>query len=225
MTVNNETGVIQPISQIADLCAEHNVVFHTDAAQAIGKEHIDLKATPISMLSLTGHKFYGPKGIGAMFIRKEFQDKLKPLISGGGQEKGIRSGTLTPFLLSGLGKACELAGSEYENDTQWVSNLKSQFWNKLTSQISGVSINGDLQHRYQGNLNIAIEGVKSRLLIQDCKEVAMSAGAACLSDEVASDEGEPSYVLTALGIDKKTAFESVRFSFGRFTTEEEVDLA
>lgn len=226
MTVNNEIGVIQPIKEIGEICKENGVYFHTDAAQAIGKYKIDVQDMNIDMLSLTAHKFYGPKGIGAFYISDELQSKLTPLISGGGQEKGIRSGTLSPFMLSGIGKACELANSEFESDTLWTSELKTYFY-KTLKNIGGIHLNGDPDLRYQGNLNISIEGVFSAKLIDECKEVAMSSGAACLSDDLLDEEsiGSPSYVLTAIGLPKKLALSSVRFSFGRFTTREEVELA
>lgn len=203
------------------------MLFHTDAAQAMGKVKIDVNECHLDMLSLTGHKFYGPKGIGAFYINDSLQQKLKPLISGGGQEKAIRSGTLTPFLLSGLGKAWELAISEFDKDKQLVSSLAKHFHKTLKERVGGIHLNGDPIQRYQGNLNLAIEGVPSAQLIDQCKEVAMSSGAACLNDECMDDEdvGDPSYVLTAIGVPRDLAFSSVRFSFGRFTTKEEVDLA
>ncbi|CAI2371538.1 unnamed protein product [Moneuplotes crassus] len=227
MAVNNEIGVIHSLKEIGALCKEHGAYFHTDAAQGIGKARINVTDMNIDMLSLTGHKFYGPKGIGALYISQELQGKLKPLMSGGGQEKGIRSGTLTPFLLSGLGKACQLATSEFDRDKEWVSSLQSYFFKTLSDKVEGIHLNGDPDHRYQGNLNIAIEGVYSSRLISDCTQVAMSSGAACLNDDLLDecDLGAPSYVLSALQIPKTLALSSVRFSFGRFTTKEEVEAA
>ena len=224
MTVNNEIGVVQPIKQIGELWKEKGAAFHTDAAQAMAKIEIDVDDMNIDLLSMTGHKFYGPKGIGALFIRDKFKNKLKPLISGGGQEKGIRSGTLTPFLLAGLGKSCELSITEYENDKQWVTSLSSQFFNTISKNVKGITLNGDKDQRYKGNVNISIKNVPSARLIAECKEVSMSSGAAWLVDD--PKEGpEPSYVIKALGLEKELGLCCIRFSFGRFTTLDEVDLA
>ena len=225
MTVNNEIGVIQPIKEIGQIWKEKGVVFHTDAAQAMAKVKIDVNDMNIDLLSLTGHKFYGPKGIGALFIRDQFKSKLKPLISGGGQEKGIRSGTLTPFLLAGIGKTWELSITEFEQDKKWVSKLSQYFLKILTENIKGITLNGDKEHRYKGNVNISIKNVTSAKLIAEWKEVSMSSGAAWLVDDPQKGGPEPSYVIKSLGIERELALWCVRFSFGRFTTIDEIDLA
>lgn len=220
MFCNNEIGVIQPITEIGKICRENKVFFHTDAAQAVGKIPLNVDDMNIDLISISGHKLYGPKGVGAMYIRRKPRVRMEPLISGGGQERGLRSGTLPPHLVIGLGEACSLAEKEMENDHKWVSHLTNKFKDKMMSNLSHVVLNGHPDFRYFGNLNLSFAGVEGESLLMAMKEVAISSGSACTSASL-----EPSYVLRALGCDEDMAHTSMRFGFGRFTTEEEVDYA
>eukprot|EP00899_Mesostigma_viride_P006818 jgi/Mesvir1/16137/Mv08413-RA.1 len=220
MTVNNEIGVIQPIEEIGRICRKHKVFFHTDAAQAVGKIPLDVDKSNIDVMSISGHKIYGPKGIGAIYVRRRPRVRLTPLISGGGQERGLRSGTVPAPLAVGLGKACEVAMQEMASDTAHVTALAARLYDGITAQLQGVVLNGSKEHRYAGNVNLSFSCVEGESLLMGLKEVAVSSGSACTSASL-----EPSYVLRALGVDEEMAHTSIRFGLGRFTTAAEVDMA
>lgn len=220
MMVNNEIGVKQPIAELGRICRERKIFFHTDAAQAVGKIPIDVDAMNIDMLSISGHKVYGPKGIGALYVRRRPRVRLEPLISGGGQERGLRSGTLPTPLVVGLGEACRVAAEELEADSAHVSRLAKRLMDGITSKIPHVVLNGDAEARYPGCLNLSFSYVEGEGLLMGLKEVAVSSGSACTSASL-----EPSYVLRALGVEEDMAHTSIRFGIGRFTTEAEVDHA
>lgn len=220
MTANNEIGVIQPINEIGLICHQKNVIFHTDSAQAIGKIPLDVQKMNIDLMSLTAHKIYGIKGIGALYVRRRNPKvKLASQIQGGGQEKGFRSGTLNTPNIVGFGKALELALGELEIENQREQKLRNYLWEKL-SQLEGIHLNGDLNQRLAGNLNISIEGVSgSALLLALQPIVALSSGSAC-----ASGSTKPSHVLMALGHSEKLARASLRFGIGRFNTQAEINI-
>ena len=220
MAVNNEIGVIQPLAQIGEICRRHKVFFHSDAAQALGKVPLVVGPLKVDLMSLSAHKVYGPKGIGALYIRQKSRVHLEPLLSGGGQESGIRSGTLAPALCVGFGEACALAAEEMPEESVRVSTLSRHFYDELEDLLDGVRLNGHETRRYPGNINLSFEGVDGDLLIAELRNLAVSSGAACAS---ASDE--PSYVLAALGLSEPLIKSSIRFGIGRFTTSEEVDFA
>lgn len=220
MAVNNEMGVIQPLAEIGKICRQHNVFFHTDAAQAVGKIPLDVEAMNIDLLSLSGHKLYGPKGIGALYVRRKPRVRLKALIHGGGQERGMRSGTLPTPLCVGLGYACELAQQEMaqENDRLW--GLHNRLKHKLFEALPDIYLNGHAQARIPGNLNISFAYVEGEGLMMGVRMLAVSSGSACTSASL-----EPSYVLRALGVGDELAHTSLRMGLGRFTTEADVDFA
>jgi cysteine desulfurase len=218
MFVHNEIGVIQDMAEIGRICRKKKVHFHTDAAQAVGKVPIDVTKMNIDLMSISGHKLYGPKGIGAIYLRRRPRVRVRSPISGGGQERGVRSGTLASPLIVGLGEACELASREMSRDHQHVTALGERLWAKLTAKLSHINVNGDRERRYPGNLNISFECVEGESLLMGMDSVAVSSGSACTSASL-----EPSYVLRALGVDAETAHTSIRFGFGRFTTEAEID--
>lgn len=220
MAVNNEIGVVQPMEEIGRICKEKKVFFHTDAAQALGKIPIDVEKMNISLMSLSGHKIYGPKGIGALYMRRRPRVRVEPQMNGGGQERGIRSGTVPTPLAVGMGAACELAGKEMEYDEKRVTVLKDRLLNGIRSKLEGVIVNGSEEKRYPGNLNLSFAYVEGESLLMGLKEVAVSSGSACTSASL-----EPSYVLRALGVDEDMAHTSIRFGIGRFTTEAEIDKA
>lgn len=220
MAVNNEIGVIQPLAEIGKICREKGVFFHSDSAQAFGKIPLDVKAMNIDLMSISGHKIYAPKGIGALYIGRKPRVRLEPLINGGGQERGFRSGTLPTPLIVGLGKAAELSYNEMEKDYQHVKYLSDKFYKAITDKIPDVHLNGDAEHRYPGNLNLSFAYVEGESLIIAIKELAVSSGSACTSSSL-----EPSYVLRSMGVDEDLAHTSIRFGIGRFTTEEEIDMA
>ena len=219
MAVNNEIGVIQPLAEIGQLCHEKKVLFHTDAAQAIGKIKIDVEAMHIDLLSISGHKLYGPKGIGALYARRKPRVRLKALISGGGQERGMRAGTLPTPLCVGLGKACLLAEQEREDEEQRLWKMHHKLHQGIVSQLTEVYLNGDPEKRIPGNLNLSFAYVEGESLIMGMKELSVSSGSACTSSSL-----EPSYILRALGVTEDLAHTSIRFGLGRFTTEEEIDF-
>lgn len=219
MTVNNEIGIIQPIEEIGRLCRERNVLFHTDAAQAVGKIPIDVNKQNIDLLSLSGHKIYGPKGVGALYVRRKPRVRLDPLQSGGGQERGIRSGTVPTQLAVGLGAACEVSGEEMEEDLQHVTRLSNRLIERIQKSVPHVVRNGEPAHSYPGCINISFAYIEGESLLMALKDVALSSGSACTSASL-----EPSYVLHALGADDELAHSSIRFGIGRFTTEEEIDF-
>ena len=219
--VHNEIGVIQPIETLGRICQKKNIFFHTDAAQAFGKVPIDVNKMNIDLMSISGHKIYGPKGVGALYVRKRHpRVRLSALLSGGGQERGFRSGTLPVQLVVGLGKAAEIAGKEMEMDYKHVDSLNKRLLKKLQMNLSDIYVNGDLTRRYPGNLNLSFAYVEGESLLMAIKELAVSSGSACTSASL-----EPSYVLHALGIREDLAHTSLRIGIGRFTTEEEVDYA
>lgn len=220
MAVNNEIGVIQPLAEIGKLCREKGAFFHTDAAQAFGKIPLDVEAMNIDLMSISGHKIYGPKGIGALFVRRRPRVRLAPIFHGGGQERGFRSGTLPTPLVVGLGKAAEIAGKEMESETARLKKLSDRLKGGIMKAIPETFLNGDETNRIPGNLNISFAYVEGESMLMAIRELAVSSGSACTSASL-----EPSYVLRALGIGDELAHTSIRFGLGRFTTEEEIDRA
>jgi len=219
MTVNNEIGVLQPVDEIGRLCRSKKVFFHTDAAQSVGKLPTDVNKSKIDLMSISGHKIYGPKGIGALYVRRKPRVRIEPIQSGGGQERNIRSGTLPTFLTVGLGEACELSAQEMQFDLEHVTRLAKRFTDRVTSELDYVVVNGDADQRYPGCVNISYAYVEGESLLMALKNVAISSGSACTSASL-----EPSYVLRAIGADEDLAHSSIRYGIGRFTTEEEVDF-
>ncbi|MGB3263059.1 MAG: IscS subfamily cysteine desulfurase [Microcoleus sp.] len=219
MTANNEIGVIQPIAEIAAICRGNDILFHTDAAQAIGKIPLDVQDTNIDLMSLTAHKIYGPKGIGALYVRRNKpRVQLAPQMHGGGHERGMRSGTLYPPQIVGFAKAVELAVAEMESETERVVNLRQRLWENL-SELGDVFLNGHATKRLPGNLNISVGGVDGQALILGLQPAAaVSSGSACTSAKIA-----PSHVLAAIGRSDKLAYASIRFGIGRFNTAAEID--
>jgi len=220
MAVNNEIGVIQPLKEIGAICREYGAFFHSDIAQAYGKIPIDVNECNIDLASISGHKIYGPKGVGALYVRRKPRVRLTPLINGGGQERGLRSGTLPTPLIVGLGKAAEIAASEMDKDYQHVKFLFDYFLGNITAKIPEVYLNGSKERRFPGNLNLSFAYVEGESMILAIKDIAVSSGSACTSSSL-----EPSYVLRALGVDVEMAHTSIRFGMGRFTTKQEVDYA
>ncbi|MEJ6482916.1 IscS subfamily cysteine desulfurase [Nostoc punctiforme UO1] len=220
MAANNEIGVLQPIAEIGELCHAYNIIFHTDAAQAIGKTPLDVQAMKIDLMSLTAHKVFGPKGIGALYVRRrDPRVQLAPQQHGGGHERGMRSGTLYTPQIVGFGKAVEIALAEQATETKRLTQLRQSLWSQL-SQLEGIHLNGHPQQRLAGNLNISVEGVDGAALLLGLQPVmAVSSGSACSSASTA-----PSSVLTALGNPQQLAYASVRFGIGRFNTQEEIDI-
>ncbi|MDP2193446.1 MAG: IscS subfamily cysteine desulfurase [Alphaproteobacteria bacterium] len=220
MAVNNEIGVIQPLAEIGALCRKHGVFFHTDAAQAVIKMHLDVNAMNIDLLSISGHKMYGPKGIGALYVRRKPRVRLKAIIHGGGQERGMRSGTLSPALCVGLGEAARIGMEDMAKDHAHISYLSQKLWNGLKENLDDIYLNGDEDQRYAGNLNVSFAYVEGEGMMMGIKNLAVSSGSACTSASL-----EPSYVLSALGVSEELAHTSIRFGIGRFTTEEDIDHA
>ena len=220
MAVNNEVGVIQPLKEIGQICRDKGVFFHTDAAQAVGKIPLDVKEMNIDLLSLSGHKLYGPKGIGALYVSRKPRVRLVPLINGGGQERGLRSGTLSPALCVGLGEACALAEKEMPDEQKRLKGYRDFFYDRLKEELSEIYLNGDFDARIPGNLNISFAYVEGEGLMMGIHDLAVSSGSACTSASL-----EPSYVLHALGVDDDLAHTSLRIGFGRFTTFEDVQYA
>ena len=219
MAANNEIGVLQPLAEIGEICRHHQVLFHSDAAQAIGKIPLDVQAMKIDLMSLTAHKIYGPKGIGALYVcRRNPRVHLAPQIQGGGQERGMRSGTLYTPQIVGFAKAVELALDVQESESQYLLQLRDYLWTEL-SRLPGIHLNGHPTQRLSGNLNISVEGVDGSALLLGLQPVmAVSSGSACSSTTVA-----PSHVLLALGHPESLAYASVRFGIGRFNTVEEIE--
>jgi cysteine desulfurase len=220
MFVNNEIGVIQPIAEIGEICRKYGAFFHSDIAQAYGKIPIDVNECNIDLASISAHKIYGPKGIGALYVRKRPRVRLSPIINGGGQERNMRSGTLPTPLIVGFGKASELAQSEMDKDYKHVKMLADRFITQITQEIPEVYLNGDINHRYPGNINLSFSYVEGESMILAIKDLAVSSGSACTSSSL-----EPSYVLRAMGVSEDMAHTSIRFGIGRFTTQEEIDYA
>ncbi len=220
MAVNNEVGVIQPLAEIGKLCREKGVLFHTDAAQGFGKIPLDVEAMCIDLMSISGHKIYGPKGIGALYVRRRPRVRLEPLFSGGGQERGIRSGTVPTPLAVGLGEAAAIAKAEMGKDAEHVRRHYNRFLKEILDGIPDVFLNGDREARWPGNVNLSFAYVEGESMIMAIKDLAVSSGSACTSASL-----EPSYVLRSLGVGEELAHTSIRFGFGRFTTDEEIDYA
>ncbi|KAF7728309.1 cysteine desulfurase [Apophysomyces ossiformis] len=219
MSVNNEIGVIQPIAEIGKICRSKKVFFHTDAAQAVGKLPIDVNEMNVDLLSISGHKLYGPKGIGAIYVRRRPRVRLDAIQSGGGQERGIRSGTVPTPLAVGLGAACQVAAEEMKYDHERIARLSKRLVDGITAKVEHVTRNGDPEQCYPGCVNLSFAYVEGESLLMALKDIALSSGSACTSASL-----EPSYVLRALGADDEMAHSSIRFGIGRFTTEEEVDF-
>jgi cysteine desulfurase len=217
MAVNNEIGVLQDLAAIGRIAHAKGALFHTDAAQAYGKISLDVGAQAIDLMSISGHKLYAPKGIGALYVRRRPRVRLEPLFSGGGQERGLRSGTIAPALTVGLGAAAAIAGQEMAAEAVRLADLATLFFGRLDQALDGIALNGDRRHRFPGNLNLAFAGAVATEIMAAAPELALSVGSACTSAAV-----EPSYVLSALGLDERTAAASLRIGFGRFTTEAEV---
>ncbi|WP_296948188.1 IscS subfamily cysteine desulfurase [uncultured Massilia sp.] len=219
MFVNNEIGVIQPIKEIGELCRKKGVIFHCDAAQATGKVHIDLNDLKVDLMTFTAHKTYGPKGIGALYVRRKPRVRLEAQMHGGGHERGLRSGTLPTHQIVGMGEAFRIAREEMDSELAKVKALRDRLAKGLL-EIEEVYINGDMDHRVPHNLNVSFNFVEGESLIMAVKDLAVSSGSACTSASL-----EPSYVLRALGRSDELAHSSIRFTIGRFTTEEDIDFA
>jgi cysteine desulfurase len=220
LAVHNEIGVIQPLKAIGRICRDKGVFFHSDIAQAYGKVPVDVEEFNIDLASISSHKIYGPKGIGALYLRKKPRVRLHPIINGGGQERGLRSGTVPTPLAVGFGKAAEIAYQEMSDEYTRIKSLYKKFINKICSAVEEVYLNGDQEQRYPGNVNLSFAYVEGESMILAIKDLAVSSGSACTSASL-----EPSYVLRALGLDDELAHTSIRFGIGRFTTEEEIDYA
>ncbi|HEY8026046.1 MAG TPA: IscS subfamily cysteine desulfurase [Burkholderiaceae bacterium] len=218
MLVNNEIGVIQPIDEIGELCRSKGIIFHCDAAQATGKVHIDLEKTKVDLMTFTAHKTYGPKGIGALYVRRKPRVRIEAQMHGGGHERGLRSGTLPTHQIVGMGEAFRIAKEEMDEELVRILKLRDRLAKGL-QDMEEVYINGDLEHRVPHNLNVSFNYVEGESLIMAIKDLAVSSGSACTSASL-----EPSYVLRALGRSDELAHSSIRFTFGRFTTEEDIDF-
>jgi cysteine desulfurase len=220
LAAHNEIGVIQPLAEIGALCRARGVLFHTDAAQAAGKIPLDVEAMHIDLMSISGHKLYGPKGIGVLYVRRRPRVRLLPLIDGGGQERGLRSGTLPTPLCVGLGRAASIAAQEMPDEALRLRQLRDRLHQGLSRRVSGLTLNGDAERRLPGNLNLSFPGIEAPSLIEACPAIAISTGSACTSAKV-----EPSYVLRALGLPDPVANSAIRIGIGRFNTAAEVDFA
>jgi cysteine desulfurase len=220
MAANNEIGVLQPLQEIGRLCREKRVLFHTDAAQAVGKVPLDVGAANVDLLSLSGHKLYGPKGIGALYVRRRPRARIVPLMDGGGQERTLRSGTVAAPLVVGLGEACRIAGEEMTAEAERLRALRKRLWDGLRGYLPDAYVNGSWDARLPGNLNVTVPGLDAETLIAESPGVAYSTASACSSTSV-----EPSYVLSALGLSDRDAAASIRLGLGRTTTEDEIDRA
>ncbi|SOZ50062.1 cysteine desulfurase (tRNA sulfurtransferase), PLP-dependent [Cupriavidus taiwanensis] len=217
MLVNNEIGVIQDVEQIGEICREKGIIFHCDAAQATGKVAIDLNKLKCDLMSFSAHKTYGPKGVGALYVRRKPRVRIEAQMHGGGHERGMRSGTLATHQIVGMGEAFRIAREEMATENERIRMLRDRLWNGL-SDMEEVYLNGDLEHRVPHNLNVSFNFVEGESLIMAIKDVAVSSGSACTSASL-----EPSYVLRALGRNDELAHSSIRFTVGRFTTEQEID--
>ena len=217
MHVNNEIGVIQDIAAIGEICRERKIIYHVDAAQSAGKIPIDMEQLKVDLMSFSAHKIYGPKGIGALYVRRKPRVRLEAQMHGGGHERGLRSGTLATHQIVGMGEAFRIALAEMATEEARILALRNRLWNGL-NDMEEVYLNGDMDHRVPGNLNVSFNFVEGESLIMALKDMAVSSGSACTSSSL-----EPSYVLRALGRNDELAHSSIRFTIGRFTTEEEVD--
>jgi cysteine desulfurase len=219
MAANNETGVLQPLEEISKLCRERGVLFHSDAVQALGKVPVNVEKMNLDLVSITGHKLYGPKGCGALYVRRNNpRVQISAMIDGGGHEHGMRSGTLNVPGIVGLGKACEIAQQEMAEESRRLARLRDRLRDKLTAELDEVFINGSVEHRLPGNLNMSFRYAEGESLLVGINDIAVSSGAACTSASL-----EPSYVLKALGLDDELAHSTIRFGIGRFNTEAEID--
>jgi len=219
MMVNNEIGVIQPIAAIGEICRKRGVIFHCDAVQAAGKLPIDLATLKVDLMTISAHKMYGPKGIGALYVRRKPRVRIEPQIHGGGHERGFRSGTLATHQIAGFGEAAHIAKLEMATDNERIRSLRDRLWTGI-SAMEEVVVNGDMAQRIPGNLNVSFNYVEGESLIMAIKDIAVSSGSACTSASL-----EPSYVLRALGRSDELAHSSIRFTLGKYTTEEEIDYA
>ena len=219
MHVNNETGVVQDIAAFGELCRERDILFHVDATQSVGKLPIDLSQLPVDLMSFSAHKLYGPKGIGALYVRRKPRVQIAAQIHGGGHERGMRSGTLPVHQIVGMGESYRIAAEERETEMARLQALRDRLWQGI-SGLPDVTLNGDPHQRAPNILNISFADVEGESLIMALKDLALSSGSACTSASL-----EPSYVLRALGVSEELAHSSLRFSLGRFTTEEEIDYA
>jgi cysteine desulfurase len=221
MFANNEIGTVEPIEEIGKICAEMNVLFHTDAAQALGKIPIDVQKMNIDLMSMSAHKLYGPKGVGALLIKKKMPKiKIVPIIDGGGHENGLRSGTLNVPGIVGFGKACEIAKNEMKEESERLRKLRDKLQNEIMSKLNDVYLNGHPEKRLPNNLNLSFDGVESEAIMMGMKEIAVSSGSACSSTSI-----EKSHVLKAIGLNDDLIAGAIRFGLGRFNTEEEIDYA
>lgn len=220
MAVNNEIGVIQDIAAIGEMCRRHGVLYHCDATQAVGKMDLDTEKLKIDLMSLSGHKVYGPKGIGALYVRRKPRVRIEPQIHGGGHERGMRSGTLPTHQIVGMGEAYRLARLEQAEEIKRIAALRDRLKNGIEKNIPEIVINGDMEHRVCSNLNVSFNFIEGESLMMAVKDLAVSSGSACTSASL-----EPSYVLKSLGRSDELAHSSIRFTLGRFTTEEEIDFA
>ena len=218
MHVNNEIGVIQDIAAIGEICRERKIIFHVDAAQSAGKIAIDMQELKVDLMSFSAHKIYGPKGIGALYVRRKPRVRLEAQMHGGGHERGLRSGTLATHQIVGMGEAFHLAGEEMQEENARLLKLRNRLYNGF-KDVEEVYVNGDLEHRVAGNLNISFNFVEGESLIMALKDLAVSSGSACTSSSL-----EPSYVLRAIGRNDELAHSSIRFTIGRFTTQDEIDF-
>lgn len=220
MAVNNEIGVIQDIAAIGEMCRRHGVLYHCDATQAVGKMDLDTEKLKIDLMSLSGHKVYGPKGIGALYVRRKPRVRIEPQIHGGGHERGMRSGTLPTHQIVGMGEAYRLARLEQAEEIKRIAALRDRLKDGIEKNIPEIVINGDMEHRVCSNLNVSFNFIEGESLMMAVKDLAVSSGSACTSASL-----EPSYVLKSLGRSDELAHSSIRFTLGRFTTEEEIDFA
>ena len=220
LAAHNEIGVLQPLAEIGALCRARGALLHTDAAQAAGKVPLDVEAMKIDLMSISGHKMYGPKGVGVLYVRRRPRVRLVPLFDGGGQERGVRSGTLATPLCVGLGRAAEIAAAEMAGEAERLSGLRERLRQNIARRIPGTRLNGDAEQRLPGNLNFSFPGILAPDLLEACPSLALSTGSACTSATV-----EPSYVLRALGLSDPLANASIRIGLGRFTTPAQVDFA
>jgi cysteine desulfurase len=220
MAVNNEIGVIQPLKEIGAITRKHGVFFHCDAAQGFGKIPLDVEALNIDLMSISGHKIYGPKGIGALYVRRRPRVRLQPMIYGGGQERGFRSGTLPTPLVVGLGEAARIAQAEMAGEAERMRRMYDHFLAEVMDAIPDVYLNGHREQRWPGNVNLSFAYIEGESMMMAIKELAVSSGSACTSASL-----EPSYVLRSIGVGEELAHTSIRFGFGRFTTDAEIERA
>ncbi len=219
MHANNEIGVLQPLEEIGKIAKQKKILFHTDAVQAVGKIPVDVQKDGIDLLSISAHKIYGPKGVGALYVRrKDPRVEISAIIDGGGHERGMRSGTLNVPGIVGLGKACEICQKEMPEECQRLRRLRDKLKDAIMSRLDGTAVNGSMAHRLPNNLNLSFSGIEGDALLMGINDVAVSSGSACTSAMI-----EPSYVLRALGVSDDLSHSSIRFGLGRFNTEEEVD--